>query len=72
MISRRVTTAPAEFPKKSDALADNGDHGPMSQQDVIGSRAPEMHPQNLCGWSAVVIHEITRKRIVRTTDVRDP
>jgi hypothetical protein len=45
MISRRLGAAPAEFPQKRDVLADNGDHGPMSQQDAVGSHGHEMYPQ---------------------------
>lgn len=45
MISRRVATAPPEISEKSDVLADNGDHDPMSQQDAVASHTPEMHPQ---------------------------
>ena len=44
MISRRVGAAPAEFPQKRDVLADDGDHGPMSQQDAVGSHGHEMYP----------------------------
>ena len=45
MISRRVDAALAEFPQKRDVLADKGDHGPMSQQDAVGSHGHEMYPQ---------------------------
>ena len=45
MISLRVGAAPAEFPQKRDVLAENGDHGPMSQQDAVGSHGHEMYPQ---------------------------
>lgn len=46
MISRRVGAAPAEFPqKRRDVLADSGGHGPMSEQDAVGSHGHEMYPQ---------------------------
>ena len=45
MISHGVGAAPVEFPQKRDVLADHGDHGPMSQQDAVGSHGHEMHPQ---------------------------
>jgi len=45
MIPDRVGTAAAEFLQKIDILADNGDHGPMSHQDALGSHRFEMHPQ---------------------------
>ena len=47
MISPGVGAAPAEFPQKRDVLAENGDHGPMSQQDAVGSHGHEMYPQEL-------------------------
>jgi len=45
MISHRVNMAPAKFPQERDVPLDNGDHGPMSQQDAFCSHGPEMHPQ---------------------------
>ena len=62
MISRRVGAAPAEFPQKRDVLADDGDHGPMSQQDAVGSHGHEMYPQEfvrLVGCHGSGKHEVT-------------
>ena len=40
-----VPAASAEFPPKRNVTADCADHGPMSQQDAVGSHGHEMHPQ---------------------------
>jgi hypothetical protein len=64
MISRRVDTAPAEFPQKRVVLADNGDHGPMSRQDAVGSHGPEMYPQKfvrLVGCHDSRKHEVAHR-----------
>ena len=45
MISPRMGAASAEFLQEKDARDDNGDHGPMSHQDALGSHGAEMHPQ---------------------------
>jgi hypothetical protein len=61
MISRRVGAAP-EFPQKRDGLADKGDHGPMSQQDAVGSHGHEMYPQEFVRLVGVMVsgkHEVT-------------
>ena len=37
----------AQPPLPTDATADSGAHGPMSQQDAGDSHGHEMHPQKL-------------------------
>jgi hypothetical protein len=62
MISDRVGAAPVEIPKKRDVLADHGDHGPMSQQDAVGSHGHEMYPQKfvrLVGYHDPGKNEVT-------------
>jgi hypothetical protein len=64
MLSRRVGAAPAEFPQQRDALADNGDHGPMSQQDAVGSHGHEIYPQEfvrLVGCHGLGKHEVAHR-----------
>jgi hypothetical protein len=61
MISSRAGAAPAEFPQKREVLADKGDHGPMLQQDAVGSHGHEMYPQEfvrLVGWHGPGKHEV--------------
>ncbi len=47
MIPSNVGSVPAELPRKRDAIADCGAHGPMSQQHGGDSHGHEMHPQKL-------------------------
>ena len=60
MISRGTGTASAEFPQERD-VRDNGDHGPMSQQDAVGAHGPEMHPQKFV--RLVGCHESARREV---------
>ena len=45
MVSHRVGMAPAKLSKERNVPLDNGDHGPMSQQDAICPHGSEMYPQ---------------------------
>jgi hypothetical protein len=45
MIAIDVDSVTAEFSQKREIIADCGAHGPMSQQDAVGSTGHEMHPQ---------------------------
>jgi hypothetical protein len=53
----------AEFPQKTDMIADGGAQGPMSQQDAVGPHGHEMYPQKFvrlvgCHDSNAAKHEL--------------
>jgi hypothetical protein len=61
MISLKAGAVPAEFPQKRDLIGNYGDHGPMSQQDAVGSHGHEMYPQKfvrLVGCHGLGKHEV--------------
>jgi hypothetical protein len=72
MTSINVGSVPAEFPHKRDVIVDCGAHGPMSQQHAGDFHGHEMHPQNWCSWSAVMIQmqESMKERIVCIRSLR--
>jgi hypothetical protein len=47
MMRSGMGSVPAKFPKKTDAIAERGVHGPMAQQGAVGSHGYEMYPQEL-------------------------
>lgn len=64
MISHRMGMASAESPRKIDLRDDNSDHGPMLLQNALGSRGPEMHPQEfvrLVGCCDSTKHEVAHR-----------
>jgi hypothetical protein len=47
MIPLKMHPVPAQPPQQTDAIADGGAQGPMSEQDAGDCHGHEMHPQKL-------------------------
>jgi hypothetical protein len=65
MIPSNTGSAPEKFSQEKNGAADCGDHGPMPQQDSVGSH--QMHPQKFvqlvgCHEAKAGKHQVTDRR----------